>query len=149
MPVFLAMGKIIICTFLIFVNRVKLSQLKIFILYLNKINENMFVFKKKNINIGKNFCCACYYDIYIIQMNEKKPLYRHFRNDLFHQLCPTYRQKKIIFVYKHRNFIMLLRLYSLNFIVSPSIVNKDKANKILDNTCNRTIYLGLRSNCVI
>ena len=38
---------------------------------------------------------------------------------------------------------------SLNFIVSPSIVNKDKVNKILDNTCYRTIYLGLRSNCVI
>ena len=50
---------------------------KFLILYLNKINEIMFVSKKKMSNFNKYdmtifFCSSCFYDEYIIQINEKK-----------------------------------------------------------------------------
>ena len=50
--------------------------------------------------LEKNFfCCSCFYDQYIIEMDEKKLIGTPFINDLTHQLYLVHHQKKVLFLY--------------------------------------------------
>ena len=117
---------------------------------MNEINKNMLVLKKYILIFDKDvrekvFCCSCFYDQYIIQINEKK---RHFRNNLIRQLYLVHHQKKDYFCVQSHKFYHVCYdcIHDILFVFSSL---EYQATKILDDTCYRTMHLRLKSNCVI
>ena len=60
--------------------------------------------------------------------------------------CASYKKKRFFCVYSRMNFIMFVMVV---FIIFYLFFQVWKIKQLLDDTCYRTMYLHLKSNCVI